>query len=47
MTCTYAFSRAWPRLRAFASNSDWLIALFVDVMIGYSIETVCFALGIE
>ena len=36
MTWSHVFSRAWRRLHAFASNSDWFIALFTSVVIGQS-----------
>ena len=36
MTWSHAFSRAWRRLHAFASNSDWFIAFFTCVVIGQS-----------
>ena len=36
MTWPHVFSRAWCRLHAFASNSDWFIALFMCVVIGQS-----------
>ena len=31
---SHAFSRAWRRLHAFASNSNWFILLFPSVLIG-------------
>ena len=34
----HAFSRAWPQLHVFASNSDWFIALFTSVAFGQSIS---------
>ena len=30
MTCSFAFSRAWRRLHAFASSSDWFIRLWMS-----------------
>ena len=36
MTWSHAFSRAWRRLHAFTSNSDWSIVLFTCVLIGQS-----------
>ena len=33
---SHAFSRAWRYLHAFASSSDWFIALFTSVVIGQS-----------
>ena len=33
---SHAFSRAWRRLHVFASSSDWLIVLFMFVVIGQS-----------
>ena len=32
----HVFIRAWPRLHAFATNSDWFIDLSVSVLIGQS-----------
>ena len=34
MPRSHTFSRAWRRLHAFASDFDWLIALFSSVVIG-------------
>ena len=34
-TWSHAFSRAWRRLRVFASSSHWFIALFTFVVIGH------------
>ena len=36
MKWSHAFSRAWRKLHAFVSNSDWSIALFTSVVIGQS-----------
>ena len=36
VTCSHAFSRAWRKIYAFASSSDWFIALFASVVIGQS-----------
>ena len=33
MTCSHVFSRAWRELHAFASSSDWFMALFASVVI--------------
>ena len=35
-SCSHAFSRAWRRLRVFASSSDWFVALFESLVIGQS-----------
>ena len=36
VTRPHAFSRAWRRLHAFASNSDWFVTLFLSVVTGQS-----------
>ena len=36
VTWSHAFSRAWSRLRVFASSSDWFLVLFSCVLIGQS-----------
>ena len=35
-TCSHAFSRARRRLHEFASTSDWLVVLFVSVLVDQS-----------
>ena len=36
MTWSHAFSRAWGRIRAFASSADWLIVSCTFAVIGHS-----------
>ena len=42
-TWSHAFSRAWRRLRAFASSSHWFIVLFTFLMID---DCNCFGFGV-
>lgn len=43
-TCLHLFSRAWHRLRVFATSSNWLIPLFASVVCCGQSSSFCFGL---